>query len=251
MSLQRHWDARAALNFILGGSGAGLMVWVALAQVSSPFPIILSLALVAAGLLAVWLEIGRKLRALHVLFNPFTSWMTRESFAALLLFPLGLGALFVPQVSLGAGLAAAAFLYCQARMLAASKGIPAWRAPGTVPLVVTTGLAEGAGLLLFFEANSLVLGVVGLAVIGRALAWGRYRAAAKTSVLATAGHALLQWGTVVALVLVVLSYYYTAAAPLAGVAAVATGWWLKFALVTRAAYQQAPRLPRMPVRGTR
>ena len=38
----------------------------------------LALALVAAGLGAVWLEIGRPLRAIHVFFNPCTSWMTRE-----------------------------------------------------------------------------------------------------------------------------------------------------------------------------
>ena len=90
---QRHWDARAALNFMLGGSGAGLMVASMAIDPVSPWPLALALGLVGAGLTAVWLEIGRKTRALHVFFNPFTSWMTRESFAAMILFPLALGSM--------------------------------------------------------------------------------------------------------------------------------------------------------------
>ena len=158
--LQKHWDVRAALNFMLGGAGAGLMIAAAIAGSRSPWPVAVSLALVASGLFAVWLEIGRKLRALHVLFNPFTSWMTREAFAAMLLFPLGLGALLRPQFLPAAALAAAAFLYCQARILRAATGIPAWRRPAVVPLIVITGLAEGAALLALLEGN-----MIGLAVL--------------------------------------------------------------------------------------
>src|SRR3970282_2417730 len=94
--VQKHWDARAALNFMLGGAGAGLMVAAAMAYPDSRAPVILSLALVAAGLGSVWLEIGKKLRAINVFFNPFTSWMTRESFVALVLFALGAAALWRP-----------------------------------------------------------------------------------------------------------------------------------------------------------
>ena len=67
--LQRHWDARAAANFMLGGAGSGLMV-AALLVADPSILIIISLILVASGLTAVWLEIGRKLRAVHVFFNP-------------------------------------------------------------------------------------------------------------------------------------------------------------------------------------
>jgi phenylacetyl-CoA:acceptor oxidoreductase subunit 2 len=159
-SIQKHWDVRAALNFMLGGSGAGLMIWTALLKVSSPWPVALSLALVGAGLFSVWLEIGRKLRAAHVFFNPFTSWMTRESFAALAFFILGGAALFYPELGSGAAIMAAAFLYCQARILRAAKGIPAWRTPLVVPLIVVSGLAEGAALLLLFDANFFGLPVL-------------------------------------------------------------------------------------------
>ena len=180
--LQNYWDARAALNFMLGGTGAGLMIALVFMQAPSAYAIALSLGLIAAGLGAVWLETGRKLRALHVLFNPFTSWMTRESFAALLLFPLGLGSIFVPEGLPFAAAAAAAFLYCQARILRAAKGIPAWRAPEIVALIAATGLAEGAGLCLLFTQEGLVLGLFALALIARAHARGFHAAPVQSDV---------------------------------------------------------------------
>jgi phenylacetyl-CoA:acceptor oxidoreductase subunit 2 len=206
----------------------------------SPIPVMLSLALIAVGLGAVWLEIGRKLRALHVLFNPFTSWMTREAFVAVLLFPLGLGSIFVPAALPGAAIAALAFLYCQARILRAAKGIPAWRAPEVVPLVVATGLAEGAGLALLFSQQSVLIGLFLLAVAFREVAFRRYRAAA-----------LELRGTLLILLLVAAGLYATEALLAAGIVAVASGWWLKFSLVTRAATAQGFTLPRVPVRGAR
>jgi phenylacetyl-CoA:acceptor oxidoreductase subunit 2 len=249
--IQQHWDARAALNFMLGGAGAGLMVAAALAYPDSRAPVLLSLVLVAAGLGAVWLETGKKLRAINVLFNPFTSWMTRESFVALLLFALGAAALWRAQLLPAAAAAALAFVYCQGRILRASKGIPAWRAPQVTLLIVSTALAEGAGLALLFAATPLLLTWFGLALVLRAIAWTRYAAAVRSSALAAPGKALLQIGTVAALALALTGYFVPAAAPLAGAAALATGLWLKFALVTRASLNQGFALPRLPVRGAR
>ena len=242
-ALQRHWDARAAANFMLGGAGSGLMVAAVL--IDSPWPIVLALALIAGGLGAVWLEIGRKLRAAHVLFNPFTSWMTRESFAALVLFPLGVGSILVPSAIAFAAAAAAAFLYCQARILRASKGIAAWRAPEIVALIVSTGLAEGTGLALLFSSDGYLIGFFALAVVARYLAWRRYRAAVRIDALEPAGKALAWAGTVAALALLPLMF------SLSSLAVLATGWWLKLALVTRAAHKQDFALPHLPVRGTR
>lgn len=239
MKTQAHWDARAALNFMLGGAGSGLIIASAVAGSESPFPILLSLVMVAGGLFAVWLETGRKLRALHVLFNPMTSWMTREAFVAVLLFPLGLGAAFVPAALPAAALAAAAFLYCQARILRAAKGVPAWRAPEVVPLVVTTGLAEGAGICLLFTQEIFLIAFFALAVAGRELAARSYRAAK------------LEWrASAPVLLLVAAGFFVPEALPLAGLAALAAGWWLKFSLVTRAA-MPGFELPRLPVRGSR
>src|SRR5512145_197348 len=181
--LQRHWDARAAANFMLGGAGSGLMV-AALLVADPSILIIISLVLVASGLTAVWLEIGRKLRAAHVFFNPFTSWMARESLAAAMLFLLGAAFVLSDQPALlyGAAAAAAAFLWCQARILRAAKGIPAWRAPEVVPLIVATGLAEGAGVLALACAlpamHALaqpVTVVLAALLVTRAVAWRAYR----------------------------------------------------------------------------
>jgi phenylacetyl-CoA:acceptor oxidoreductase subunit 2 len=56
---------------------------------------------------------------------------------------------------------------------------------------------------------------------------------------------VLVWiGTVAALALAF-------APPLAGLAALAAGLWLKFALVTRASFNQGFSLPHLPVRGGR
>ncbi len=249
--LQQHWDARAALNFMLGGAGSGLMIAAALAHLEGRAPVALSLALVAAGLGAVWLEIGKKLRAINVFFNPFTSWMTRESFAAVVFFALGAASLRWPALLPLAALAALAFAYCQGRILRASKGIPAWRAPEVTLLIVSTALAEGAGLALLFTAAPLAVSWFGLALILRAIAWTRYRNAVRVPALEAPGKALVQLGTIAALVLALAAAWVPAAAPLAGLAALATGLWLKLALVTRASLNQGFALPRLPVRGTR
>ena len=255
------WDWRAAANFILGGAGSGLMIVSALMQDPSRRPVALALLLVAAGLGMVWLEIGRKLRAIHVFYNPFTSWMTRESFAATLLFAFAaIDLLFPSRIILGgAALASLAFLYCQARILRAAKGIPAWRAPQVVALIATTGLAEGTGLMMLMKPELLVISLFAAAVMARGFAWSGYwaalRAASQQSAgraaLETAGKALIQIGTLVPLALVFGWIFQPQAAMLAAIAAILTGWRLKYVLVTRAALNQGFALPQLPVRGAR
>jgi phenylacetyl-CoA:acceptor oxidoreductase subunit 2 len=273
--IQQHWDVRAATNFMLGGTGSGFIVAFALAGLSAPHrPLWLAagLVLIAAGLSAVWLEIGRKLRAIHVFFNPFTSWMTRESFAALVLFALGVATLALPaQAKLLApltALAALVFVWCQGRILHASKGIPAWRQPEIVALTVATGLSEGAGLYLVVagtigaELSRSLLALFALALVGRSLAWGRYRAALAratpkqvAALLESPGKALVQAGAIGALALLVAGMLFPAVAPicapLAGIAALIPGWRFKFVLVTRASFNQGFALPKLPVRGAR
>ncbi|HYL87636.1 MAG TPA: hypothetical protein VEU32_02600 [Burkholderiales bacterium] len=232
MSLQTNWDARAALNFMCGGAGAGLMIASAVLGLPDA-SIALALALIACGLGAVWLELGKPLRALHVFFNPFTSWMARESFAAVLVFALGIGTFFMRELLPGAALAAALFLYCQARMLQGATGIPAWRTPGSVARLVSTGLAEGMGLALVFSASPLALSLFALAVIARAFANSEW------------------FMTLAILALVALGAFVPYAAAVGGLVALAAGWHMKFTLVTRASHKQGFALPRLPVRGTR
>lgn len=254
---QTNWDWRAATNFMLGGTGSGLMIASVFVRDPLPYTVVAAMLLIAGGLGTVWLEIGRKLRAIHVFFNPQTSWMTRESFAALLLFVLSAIALYFDskEILVAAALAALAFVYCQARILRAAKGIPAWRAPQVVPLIMSTALAEGLGLLMCMNPELLVVSLFSTAVIARAVAWSGYRAALKQpasrAALESAGKLLIQAGTLAPLALVLGAYFVPQAAALAGIAAILTGWRFKYVLVTRAAFNQGFALPRLPVRGVR
>jgi phenylacetyl-CoA:acceptor oxidoreductase subunit 2 len=269
---QTNWDFRAAFNFIFGGAGAGLLVAAAFSGSAGNAlrgEILLGMALIGAGLISVWFEIGRPLRAVNVGFNPFTSWMTRESFAAGLVLVLGLAAAWLGSQPLAqaAALAALVFAYCQGRILQAAKGIPAWRVPALIWLIFTTALAEGAGVFvglaaLFDMPARGALAYFSLALIARALAWSIYRGGvaknairAALAVLDRAGKILLQFGTLAPLSLLFVAWFAPDVARivvlLAGVAALATGWQFKFVLVTRAAYNQGFALPHLPVRGTR
>ena len=159
---QTNWDWRAAGNFIGGGSGTGLVILAAVASTQGLvyWPLgLVGAVLVGIGLLCVWLEIGRPWRAMHVFYHPQTSWMTREAFVSIWLLPVIFLAVvtagpFWPVASLGVpaiwvtALLAALYLYCQARILHASKGIPAWRHPSLMPVIIITGITEGAGYIL-------------------------------------------------------------------------------------------------------
>ena len=267
---QQSWDGRAAANFMGGGAGSGLLVFAALAG-GPRWLLLAGAALVALGLLSVFLEIGRPLRAMNVIRHPGRSWMSREALVAPLLFGAVAVAWFggarAAWLVVLPALAAAAFVYCQARMLQAAKGIPAWREPLTVPLIVATGLAEGGGLWLLLAAAAgpapalpwLAFALALLARLALWLAWRRRLRAAPRALAAIdhAGH-FFKAATLLPLAAAVLA----ASSPLppagqlalqllAGALALAGGSWFKFTLVTRGAYNQGFALTRLPVRGVR
>jgi phenylacetyl-CoA:acceptor oxidoreductase 26-kDa subunit len=271
---QTNWDWRAACNFICGGAGAGLIVFAALSDAVGPAftgLVLAGLALVGLGLFCVWLEIGRPLRALHVFFNPRTSWMTREAFIATLLFPVALAAAAgVQGCAWVAAVLALAFVYCQGRMLQGAKGIPAWREPLLSPLIVTTGLAEGAGLFflaapLHAAATEALLAIFAALAIVRMLVWVAYRrrlaaaaAPRANAALDRAGRMLQIAGTLVPLALIaaiaagaVSAAQTPLVAAIAGLAAAAAGAYTKYAIVTRAGFNQGFALAHLPVRGVR
>jgi phenylacetyl-CoA:acceptor oxidoreductase subunit 2 len=272
---QTQWDWRAAGNFIGGGAGSGLIMFTAVSGVQGITAAVLllaGLALIGLGLTCVWAELGRPLRALHVFFNPRTSWMTREAIAATVLMPVGAAAAVgayagIAGVAWPAALLALAFIYCQSRMLQAARGIAAWREALTVALLLGTSFAEGAGL--FWLANpwhaqgSVVLAVLFAALmLARAAIWLMYRrrlagrvAPRALSALDRAGRAVLVSGTAAPLLLVLVAAYFGAAgsvlAALAGLLAAVSGAYMKFVLVTRAGFNQGFALKEVPVRGAR
>ena len=262
---QQSWDWRAACNFMAGGAGSGLIVFAALAG-PSPGLLVAGAVLVALGLLAVWFEIGRPWRALNVIRHARSSWMSRESLLAPLLLGAALAAAFgVPLAGALAVLSGLAFVYCQGRILQAAKGIPAWREPLLVPLIVATGLAEGGGALLLGHAVSGLTSTwawlgFALALLARGLLWMAWRRRVKTAPRAltaidAAGNVfqlttwlpLLVAGVVLAAPLGADSLRLLSA--IAGALALAGGLWFKFTLITRAGFNQGFALAHLPVRG--
>ena len=271
--IQLHWDWRAAANFIFGGAGSGLLLAAALALPLGPARAVslpLGLALVGLGLFCVWAEIGRPLRALHVFFNPWTSWMTREALAGIALFAAAIAAFFMPGATTetALGLCALLFAWCQARILTASKGIPAWREPRIVPFILSSALSEGAALavvltLAYGARNMLAYGLLAAALLARAGAWTLYCArvapkltGAPRAALEAVTPKMLWFGTFgsIALIAAASALPRPYALPLAGLAAlvaIAAGWHAKHTIVTRASLNQGFALPALPVRGAR
>jgi len=275
--LQRRWDARAATNFICGGLSSGMAVAAYLAVVSGAVPAqllpsiyVAAGAIMAAGLFSVFLEIGRKLRFAYVLRRPRSSWMTREVYVVAVLFPAIAADLLWPGPALHAvaALAALAFLYCQARILHASKGIPAWRVTLMPWMLVATGLFEGLGALLLAltmagaaVAPALAAPVIALGLINAAL-WRAYRAGARAAALPPLARREIErvtpWVHVLGHGLPVVGAIAAVAAPgstpaawlLAGLGAAGGGALWKYWVIVRASYQQGFALPRLPQRGS-
>ena len=217
-------------------------------------------------------EIGRPWRAINVFFNPRTSWMSREAaLAPLLLRQRRAAAASAPawRARSPAALLALAFLYCQARILQAAKGIPAWREPLTVPLMVATGLAEGAGLFWLLApwwgqgttilwaafgvllAIRFVLGVAWYARLSRQLRPRPLLAVNQAGHAFNAGSLLPMAIVLGLLVLPAAPGWALALQVLAGLLAALGGAAFKFMLITRAGFNQGFALTHLPVRGVR
>jgi phenylacetyl-CoA:acceptor oxidoreductase subunit 2 len=259
--LQRYWDMRAAGNFSFGGTGSGLVLAAAFGFVigaPSVQAIVAGLALIGLGLFCVWLEIGRPWRAINVFFHPRTSWMTREAMLAPPLIAASAAAVFDIRFVILAALFAAGFLYCQARMLHAARGIPAWCQKEVVPLILATGIAEGTGLFLMIAGAPTAMVVAALcAAILRELVREIYRrglikAKAPAGTLAWFAlreEKLLTAARFVTIVLLALELAGWNTAAFGGFMAVATGWGLKVMLITRAAFTRGHIIKHTPARG--
>lgn len=284
--LQTYWDWRAAGNFMFGGTGSGALIITAFVALDGGPVWLFTLAGLGAiglGLCLVWHEIGKRLRALNVFRHPHLSWMTRESFAAMATFLAGGASLLWGGAAFAfiAGLCALVFLYCQGRILLASKGIPAWREKTALPLIMTTGIVEGLSVVVMAALtlplqlgeslpvpglSATFVNVAGLALgaglIARYLVWRRYLANFGKSAPEKAlqvydrfmpyfligGHAL---PFVLAGAALPVAAFAAPGLALAGLAALAGGWALKFTMIARASYTQGFAIPHRPARGPR
>jgi phenylacetyl-CoA:acceptor oxidoreductase subunit 2 len=197
--------------------------------------------------------------------------MTREAIAALPFFGFGLAAVISGSAMLALVGAAfgLAFLYCQARILEAAKGIPAWRQRQIVPLMVATGLTEGLALFAIYAAvagvDGSILKPVALALVAliglRHLAWRSYRRELGAQGAPTAtfrvldngrinlslGQQLLPAGILVASL--VTGPLLPVLLAVTSLFVVASGWAFKYTLITQAAFNQGYAVKRMPARG--
>lgn len=266
--LQAHWDWRAVANFIGGGSGTGLFLFATIAALADPEWLrragLPALLLVMAGLAGVGLELGRPDRALNVFRRARTSWMSREALAATGLLSLGLpaAALSLRAVALVAALFGLAMLYAQGRLLRAAKGIPAWREPRVTPLVLVTGLTEGAGLMAalapladgagWAAPAAIALTVVRLALVSNhtsrltrpgAAPQATVRVLRRLAVPLVVGHDVSA-GLLLAAMVTGRAVIFVGG----GLLAAAVGWYLKFVLIARASYTQGFALAHSPAR---
>jgi phenylacetyl-CoA:acceptor oxidoreductase subunit 2 len=245
-------------------------VWLAAAQLGAAM-------LMAMGLFFVFLKIGRKLRFWRAISRPQTSWMTREIYAVALFYAAVLANLVSPgaRMSMLAGIAALAFLLCQAKILHRARGISAWRVALIPWMIIASGLLEGLGLLTLillwtnrFGALAPALALARLALAGVALAalnavlWAAYRTgAARNGIVPLSRHLIER----ISLPLHIVGHAFPAAmfvlaiaAPeiarvclgAGGIAALAGGAYWKFMLIVRGGYQQGYSLPMLPQRGS-
>ena len=252
---------------MFGGTGGALILMAAIAAWPGTPTLIIGLAalvFVGMGLFLVWLEIGRPWRFLHVFFHPQTSWMTREASVSVLLFATTfMGVLMqAPTLLAAAGLLGFLFLYCQGRILKASKGIPAWREPAVVPLIISTGLTEGTAilaiLLIFSNAEQMWLLYLLMGLLGcRLVSWQHYRqqlvvnnaprGALKILDGINRPHVIL--GNALPLLLlvtiIVLPALLGPLALLACILATASGWLMKFTIIGKASKVQGYALGKL------
>jgi len=226
----------------------------------------------AIGLFSVFLEIARKARFLYVLRRPHSSWMTRETYAVAVFYPALFAQLLWPTeiLNLIVVLAAAAFLYCQGRILHAAQGIPAWRVKQMPWMLILTGLFEGAGLLAIaadlipgLEDGAIVAaGCGGVLAAINAILWQRYLSKATVNKIPPLAMRVLKEQTlglrIIGHVLPLLGFAIFLSltpdqpiiAAIAGFCAVVGGASWKRTVITRACHQQGFALPKVPQRGS-
>lgn len=267
--VQTVWDWRAAMNFVLGGMSAGLFLSAYCAWLSGALDTTLLLkldvlagAIMGVGLLCVLFKLGRPLRFWRVVTRWQSSWMTRETYFVGLIYPAVLANLLWPQPVLHAVVAigAAGFLVCQANILHAAKGIPIWRERIIVPMLIVTGLLEGAGLLalaaviggLLPPMSAVLMGAIIALALAMAVMWSRFvpltGATTRGEVDAISPYVLylgqLLPAFVVSMAMMAPDDATQAALlGIAGVAIVIAGAVWKYTIIVRAAHFQGHQIP--------
>lgn len=179
---QKVWGWPAVANFIFGGAATGFFLLSVLTvklyesgtnSTFQPGPYkLLAPILVVVGLLCLTIEAGRPSRSSYLLRNLSTSWISRETFAAIIFVPSTIIDWLYPHSGLLAlsVLAAMVFVISQAYIVYRARGVTAWNVP-IIPLVfITSSFVTGGGILLLsmkistFSRFLLLIGIICLAL---------------------------------------------------------------------------------------
>ena len=162
---QKVWGWPAVVNFIFGGAATGFFLLSVLtvklyeSGTNGPFQPgpykLLAPILVVVGLLCLTIEAGRLSRGIYLLRNLSTSWISRETFAAIIFVPSTIIDWLHPHSGLLAlsVLAAVVFVISQAYIIYRARGVTAWNV-SIIPFVFTTSsFVTGGGILLSMKMS--------------------------------------------------------------------------------------------------
>lgn len=173
---QKEWGWPAVLNFIFGGTAAGLYLsyfLMASFRINTPGVCqtnvvkILAPIMILMGFLVLTAEVGRPLRSRY-LFNNRHSWMTLEAIAGAIFVS---GAIFdwlSPHLAIHliTAFAAVMFLISQGCIVYRAKAVIAWNVSLMPVLFISSSLTMGIGMVLLLVAIGLFNLGYDLLVIG-------------------------------------------------------------------------------------
>ena len=148
------------------GAGYGLLIWLALAQLSGAWSLspvtavvtcLVALVLVTAGLLSSTFHLGHPERAWRAMTQWQSSWLSREGVLAVLTYPAalvftagwawdGISGPLMNAAALATALLSLATVYSTSMIYASLKTIPRWSNSFVVPVYMAFALSSG-GLL--------------------------------------------------------------------------------------------------------
>ena len=180
---QREWRVLAVINFILGGAGTGFyfISWVTTFfnrsfsehPTSVPYDL-LSLSIVAFGLLCVAAETGRPSRGYYILSRLGKSWISMEV-TAFIVFAL---AVFLSHifrhwvfVVIAAG-SSLCFMIAQGLIVYSARTVSRWHTAFIPLFFLSSGLASGTAIALLF--GSLMAILYPLCVVFNLVIWLLY-----------------------------------------------------------------------------
>ena len=167
-SRQKEWGRLAVVNFILGGTGAGLyLINYATILLDNPFQEqytsvpydLLSLSIITLGLLCVALEAGRPFRVYYIFNRWGKSWISGEVLAfAIFVLAVLLSHFFRHWVfNMIAAVSALCFMIFQGFIIYSARAVKLWNTAFMPFIFLSSGLASGAGVSLIFSMSDRLM----------------------------------------------------------------------------------------------